>query len=167
MPLVEVWAFGSRVRGDFDGESNLDVVPRDRSRAIEAHINQIPRELGYEAGYVPHSAPFLRASGIFRTGTGIGPGAVGSGGMHLRVSIGRQWNAEQIEDMAGSRRGLDDADRLAVLHHDVGVDLAEMLQYDLAGGSRRAAVVVGTIAGRGRRGRGGHVAASRRRRRKP
>jgi len=54
VPLIEVWAFGSRVRGDFDEESDLDVVLllRERSRGIEAAVNRIAWEVGYDAGYV-------------------------------------------------------------------------------------------------------------------
>jgi len=62
VPLLELWAFGSRVRGDFDHESDIDVllVLRERTKDAEDRIDEIAWEVGAEAGYV--------VSTILRTG---------------------------------------------------------------------------------------------------
>lgn len=63
VPLEEVWAFGSRVRRDFDDESDLDVllVLRDRRPEIDSILSRIGWEVGYEAGYVVSAFGFTRA----------------------------------------------------------------------------------------------------------
>jgi len=54
VPLVEMRAFGSRVRGDFDQESDLDLflILRERTREIEEKIVLAAWDVAYDAGYV-------------------------------------------------------------------------------------------------------------------
>jgi len=91
VPLEEVWAFGSRVRGDFDDESDLDVllVLRDRPAGLDDVPSRVGWEIGYAAGYVVSTFAYtpaelrgvpLRASPLLE--------AVRSEGMRFSVSSG-------------------------------------------------------------------------------
>lgn len=54
VPLMEMRAFGSRVRGDHDDESDLDLflVLRERNREIDEKIVLAAWDVGFEAGFV-------------------------------------------------------------------------------------------------------------------
>lgn len=54
VPLQETWAFGIRVRGDCDEDSDLDLmlVLGERTREIERTINDVAWEVGFGAGFV-------------------------------------------------------------------------------------------------------------------
>lgn len=50
VPLEEIRIFGSRARGDFSSESDLDVclILRETSLEIEAQISRLAWEVGFE-----------------------------------------------------------------------------------------------------------------------